>query len=612
MPFIDAAFDIKLTLGATSKQFRLLQQNGRKMWSVRETPAVPRIGVDSLVQEGLSLVSDLNYHQSDWVWGVGMTYLGPSPERPGHLHRYAKGKNIDTTEPGIVRHGPDAIGNAKLTTLDNPALKMIMFSDSVWFMTTTSLYEWDGATVNQRWVPGGGENLLDMEVWGTNLVIATDFGSGRYYVTNGASFPPTAKTLTGATDIFKLLTLQGNTNSIMHFAHDTNQITPSDDPITPISPGTPITVGGGENITNMFAVSGLLFVATESTIYTVDSGEQIIELDKTLRTQRSTTAFSVSSDTGSEAWLTSGRDIHAIRIVSVALDSFDFRTDGPAFSTDQLPMNADFMLGDIEGIAHGDDALYISKEIPGSANNTIFKGREIVRGQLVWTPFVEYVGPTSTIGVFRLSGDPRPALYVGSGNDIFAFETAEYGIFTAEWEMLTPFLDGRVEHIDKFVHSLNAILDKDANAKVTVSYRTAPDDAFTLFGTTGELTADGHNEIILTTPIVSKQIQLKFMGSTSSSTHKVDLRSYTLEGFLHPELKRVFQFTVIADTKTDIDFIYSLRNDSASFITIRDRFGIDHTAYLLPGFPIEHEVIDESRRKPVRVYQIVAESINTG
>lgn len=612
MPFIDASFDIKLTLGATSTQFRLLQQNGRKLWTVMETPAIPRIGADSLVQEGLSPISDMNYHQSDWVWGVGMTYLGPSPDRPGHLHRYASGENIDTTEPGIVKHGPDAIGGVKLTTLDNPAFKMLMFSDSVWFLTSSSLYEWNGTTVNQRWNPGGGEVLLDMEVWGTNLVLATDFGSGRYYVTDGSTFPPTAKTLTGATNIFKLLTLQGNINSIMHFAHDNNDITPSSDPITPATPGTKITVGGGEDITNMFTISGLLFVATESTIFTVDIDDRIIELDKTLRTQRSTSAFSVSSDSGTEAWLTSGLDINATRIVGVALDSFDIRTDGPAFSTDQLPMGDDFMTGDIEGIAHGGDALYISKEIPGGSDNIIFKGREIVRGQLVWTPFIRYAGPTEAIGVFRMSGDPRPNIYIGSGNDIFAYETKEFGLFADDWQMITPFLNGRVPHIDKFVHSLNAILDKDANAKIVVSYRTKPGDSFTLFGSTGELNTDGHNEIVLSTPIVSKQIQLKFAGTTSSGTHKVDLRSYTLEGFLRPELKRVFQFTIIADTKTEIDFIYSLRTDITKFITIRDRFGTDHTAFLLPGFPIEHEVVDESRRKPVRVYQIVAEAVNAG
>ncbi len=613
MPFVDNGFDIKLTLGATSKQYRLLQQQGRKAWTVSEQPAVPRMGADSLVQEGLNPLTDLNFRQADWVWGVGMERLGPNPERPGHLHRYAEGKNIDTTNPGIVLHGPAEIGGAALTTLDAPALKMIMFSNSVWFMTTSSLYEWDGSTVNQRWVPGGGELLLDMEVHGTNLIIATDVGSGTYYHTDGASFPPTSKTLTGATNITKLLTLQGLTSPIIHFAHDTNKITPSSDPITPATPGTTITVGPGENITNMFAISGLLFVATESTIYTVDADDQIIEMDKTLQTQRSATAFSVSSDTGSEVWLASGTDIDALRVVGVTLDSFDFRPDGPAFSTDQLPINAAFMDGDIEAIAHGFDALYISKEVPNDGDNIIFKGREIVRGQLVWTPFIRYAGPTSSMGIFRLSGDSRPVIYVGSGSDIFAYDSREYGIFNPAWELVTPFLTGRSEHVDKFIHSINVLVDRTGTfSKIIVSYRTDPDAAWTVFGSTGEITTDGHSEIVLTTPIVAKQIQLRFAGSTTSTTSKIDLRGYTLEGFVHPELKRTFQFTVIADNKDQADFIYSLRTDTTNFISIVDRFGTTHTAFILPGFPVEQEIVDESKRNPVRVYQIVAQAVNAG
>ena len=79
MAFVDNGFDIKLTIGATSKQYRLLQQNGRKAWSVAETPAVPRMGADSLVQEGLNPLTALNFRQGDWVWGVGMERLGPNP-----------------------------------------------------------------------------------------------------------------------------------------------------------------------------------------------------------------------------------------------------------------------------------------------------------------------------------------------------------------------------------------------------------------------------------------------------------------------------------------------------------------------------------------------------
>ena len=72
---------------------------------------------------------------------------------------------------------------------------------------------------------------------------------------------------------------------------------------------------------------------------------------------------------------------------------------------------------------------------------------------------------------------------------------------------------------------------------------------------------------------------------------------------------RLFQFTVIADSKTEADFLYSLRTDTDSFITITDRFGTDRTAFVLPGFPVEIETMDEPLHEPVRAYQIMAQEV---
>ena len=96
-------FDIKLNDGTNTRRFRLIQEGGAKLWSVTEQPPSPAIeGRENVAPEELLL-----FEQRDWSWGIGLTRPTPQTQRPGHFLRYADGFNIDTTEPGSVKHGPE-------------------------------------------------------------------------------------------------------------------------------------------------------------------------------------------------------------------------------------------------------------------------------------------------------------------------------------------------------------------------------------------------------------------------------------------------------------------------------------------------------------------------
>ncbi|KKL96243.1 hypothetical protein LCGC14_1846460, partial [marine sediment metagenome] len=120
---------------------------------------------------------------------------------------------------------------------------------------------------------------------------------------------------------------------------------------------------------------------------------------------------------------------------------------------------------------------------------------------------------------------------------------------------------------------------------------------------------DGVNSIKLTTPIAGQRIQLEFIGTTAGGAGSSHLRSFNLEGRLIPDHRRTFDFRVVADTKTETDFIYSLRTDVDSYILITDRFGTQYKTFIIPGFPVEEELFDDLRQEPVRTYHLVAREV---
>jgi hypothetical protein len=535
----------------------------------------------------------LPFDGQDFSWGSGLKRFTPQASRPGHVLRYADGFGIDTTEPGIVRHGP-AVSTVGTTSTDT--LQAIIFNDDVWFMTATKLYSWDGTTLTEEYEEAG-ETFLEMEVFDGNLFIAADT---KYFHTDGIAASLTEVAV--AAEHF--LSLNG-----VLWRSDGSTVSFSSDPAG-VSPTwtADAEVGDGDFIRNLFSISGLLGVETASNLFIIDDDLNSIELNKGLRNRRATaTTRQIKSESGGDVWFSDGVELR--RLVAVGFELFDIGPDGPFHSTDERPVT-DFPTGGDVGYAGVTQDLNVTYIVVERAQgNYIYKGRELSRNVWAWTPLVkDATSNTDFIEALKTSGDTSANVYYNAGTTIKMFST-KWTTFAAAWEIETCKFNATLPAWDKMATKIRAFLVREtADASVAVTRRLDNTAAYSAFGT-GAMTADGNNTITLTTPLNYKEIQLKFAGATTDENDSVDLISFLLEGLLRPDYRRTFDMNVVADNREDVEFIESLRTTLGSFITLTDRFNIARTVFLMPGFPVEEEISDDVRKEPVRTYRLVLQEL---
>ena len=600
-------WDIKIDQGGTEHRFRLLQQQGQKSWAVSEIPPTPQISSEAGAREGFAPDRELPFVQEDWSWGMGLERFGSSQDR-GHLLRFADGFNIDTTQPGTVRHGPleTAVGGA-LQTLEVPR-QFVLFQNTVYFHTKRRLYAVEGGVPVEKH-DFVGNTILDMAVFAGRIYLCTTVGN-EYSEWDGTTM--TAKSVAGGALLF--LAAQGATAPILVRVLNDNFISTTTDPSNTALWDVPgVEVGEGDTITSLFVISGFVFVATQSTIYilaTDTAGVSVpIELNRLLQNRRSPDTYRIKAESGSDVWLTDTRDI--IRIVAEGFEIFDFRFNGPFRSFDERPVSLDFP-GEVKAMAQDADAIYILA-VRGS-ETFIYKGVELVRGVFSWCPWAKFDGIVDTgVAIIKTPSDDDPFLYVGTNEALVKFQTENWTTFAATWELQTPQFTATLETWDKMWKSIAAFISRTGTGKLEVFYRLNNDTTYLDFddatSTINDMADDGFNELKLAAPINGKKIQLLLRGSRTTTTDKCDLRSFNLSGLLRPDREPIFDFTIIADTATEITFINALRTDVTQFFTITDRFGVARTCFMLPGYPIEQEQSDEARKEPVRTYRIVAQEI---
>ena len=602
-------WDIKLKQGSTTHRFRLLQQRGQKAWQVSEVPPNPQIEVEAASRLGFRPDRELPFVQEDWIWGFGLERFGSQSVARGHILRYADGFNIDTTQPDIVQHGPleEAVGGA-LPSGEHP-IQFALFQDKIYFTTNTRLFAIEsGSPVEKADI--SPELTGTMAVFNNRLYIVTS--KVDTYLEWDGTGPIVERTVTDGAEFF--LAIQGATNPILVRIINNNFISTSTDPRTVSTWDTPgVKVGEGDSVTSIFVISGFLFVATESVIYIIatdSAGVSVpIELNRLLLNRRSTDTYRKKAESGSDVWLTDTRDI--IRIVAEGFELFDIRFNGPFRSFDERPVTLD-LKGKILAMTQDSDAIYIAA-LRGS-DTYIYKGIELVRGVFSWCPWAKFTETdVRGMAVIKTTADADPFLYVGKNEALIKFQTENWTKFAATWELITSQFTATLETWDKMWRSIEAFIARTGTGKLEIAYRLNNDTAFTDFddATAGnnDMTDDGFNELKLAAPINGKKVQLRLRGSNTVNTDKVDLRSFNLKGLLRPDREPIFDFTIIADTVTEITFINALRTDVTQFFTITDRFGTDRTAFILPGFPVEQEQIDEVIKDSVRTYRIVAQEV---
>lgn len=585
-------WDVKIKGSATQPRFfRLLQQEGQKVWNVGERPSEAQI-LGTSVQEvaGLPPTQQLQFRMDDWSFGTGLETFGDL-DQVGHKFRAADGFGIDISSPGKLRHGPEAlsVGTTTGSVIDTATL-----ADTVFLLTQQRVYSWTGSTLTLEYTHGSAA-MLSFEVHGAQLYVA----AGTVYLhaneTNWLAGTPTSKSfqadalLSLGTQLWRMDASGGTVHS-------------SVDP-TVGSPtwSTGITVGGGEELTNMFSLSGLLFVTTEATIFNITSDEATIEMDKRIRTRRSTNAFTIKAEGGSEVWLSDGKNI--FRVVAEGFEVFDIQLQGPLQGDDAIPFTNFDIQGTIRAIALDLEAVYVAVARTGTSDTYIYKGVEVTRNRFVWSPIIKSPNQCDVLAIAKLTGESESHIYFNSGTTMKRVDV-NWTTYASAWRMDTPFFTASIDNWTKLFRKISAFVDKDANAAITVSQRTDDASGFTSIGTLTP--SNGLAEILLPAPLSTKRVQLRFDGSTSDVADKVDLRSFNLEGVMFPPLALSMDFSVTVDTKSQADFLRNLRSDETVFPIIEDRFGIARTVSIVPGFPQESEQFDEILKEPVRTYRIVA------
>jgi hypothetical protein len=578
----DADFDVKITLGPATRKLRLLtlkgsttRTRGSKAWSVREPT------YDTLPP----------FQMKDWSWGGGLLQFTPQTDRPGHTLRYSDGFGVDTSD-GIAKHGP-LVTNVGAPLAEAP-LDAVVLGTKFWILTQSHLYSWDGTTLKDEWTNGSADNK-GIEVY-KNRIFISAYGA-NYYWTPGTGAPITVTTTAIPASIFLAI------NTQLWRMYSGNLISSSEDPEA-VAPTwtTGIVAGDGDTVTNLFSVAGLLGIATYSSLYVVNSNLESLELNKVLRYKRSSLAFCVKSESGGDVWFS---DRFAVtRLLVGSTDSFVIRPEGPFLSWDERPVTTPFNAGYILGICQDVAAVYIA--VTRGAYLYVYKGVPVTADIYVWTPVVRVSGASANYlcAVAQLSGDSYSYVYFSVNKQLKRFPTT-WSTYCPDWELETPYFTANEETVAKLWHKIRVYLERQANTTVTVYYRLDNTAAWTQFGTSA-MHDDGYNYISLpATPLAGRRFQLKFAGNTTNSANKVDLQSFALDGMIKPDRAALFDFTVIADNKGDADFLVTLRTDATRHVAVVDRFGVTRTMYVLPGYPIETEDMDEARQEPVRVYQIV-------
>lgn len=578
----NSSADIKFTLQGTSKSFRIAvdPRSGAKLYRETEPPQETRIPPEA------------NFQAKDWSLGTGFNRFTPVQDA-GSTLRIADGYGIDLTN-GKIEHGP---GATSVGALLGDMVKQIMFLNKVWFLTTTHLYNYDGTTLVKFWGPAAGGATHQTQPGAADMTDVALFNS-KLYISDGASIFRTDGTadpnVTPSSDNAEhLLSLDTATGPQLWRSYDTNLLASTTDPdtATPVW-STDITVGPGEDINSIFDLSGLLFNGTDSTIFSITSAGVAIQLDKSLQTNRSSSAFSILSNTGSDVWLSDG-SADIFRMLAIDFEQFEIRPSGPFKHTSAVPFSELDSRGNITSITQDIENVYVTVNRGGDMY--VYKGVEVSRGTFIWSPLIRRASDVNlTSGIFKLSGDSEPHLYVDADGTMFKYEIRDWTLFNDDWQVEFPTYDGGNELENKVFNRLLVFAENSGTSDdFTVTPATRLDNASSFTNMPFTFDNDDINTVV-TGILVGKRVRLRLTCASTDTTKSYNIRSVKLEGVRKPELKKLWDLTVIADTKAAHDFLVTLRQATAAYMLFNDRYGVARQGIVLPGYPDGTETPDEN------------------
>ncbi|KKK68294.1 hypothetical protein LCGC14_2945520, partial [marine sediment metagenome] len=323
--------------------------------------------------------------------------------------------------------------------------------------------------------------------------------------------------------------------------------------------------------------------------------------------RRSANAWTVSSAIGSETWLADGGP-NIFRIDMNGFNEFELTPVGPFTGDEGLP--ASDITGTVNGIAHDLEDIYVSAT--RGDDTYLYKGKRVAPGRYAWSPMDKIShgsAATTLLVVSQLSGETVPYVYINIGLAIFKYQIKDWTTYVGGWQVQTPYYVADDETITKVWHRIRTFTKRvGANIDMQIAYRADHTAAWTNVGAVVESNGNFATNM---GNVGTFRIQFRFtVANASTAAEKIDLKSFTVDGELVRELRRTFDFTIIADNAADVAFINSLRTFGGSVPIITTPTGTTASLFIQGGFPAE-VILEDDRRlgDPVTAFRIVGVEI---
>lgn len=585
-------WDIKLAFGADARYFRLLQQRDQNTRALRKIfNATPNDAREDHARE---------FKMDDWRFGFNYKKIPETDSITSQtqFNRIYDGHGV-LLEDGLVKHGPLKVGIGSL--VDAP-VDSLYFNGLQYFLTATRLYSYDGTTLTQLWA--GGTGLVQMAVYKASLILAA--GSNGYWVSDGTATPPSneADVADGIAVRNKQLWRYDNSTHLIYSSVDPDGGSPTW--------STGLDLVDGQDFTNMYVQSGLLWLCTDDTVFVVsqldiDGSEVAFQMDTRLQTRRSANAWSISSAIGSETWLADGAQ-NIFRVTVTGFNEFELTPVGPFTGDEGLPVSD--LTGTVSGIAHDLEDVYVTAK--RGDDLYIYRGKRVAPGRYAWSPMdkISTGGAANTIlHVSQLAAQSAPFLYANVGLTIFKWQVKDWTTYAPDWEIQTPYFVADDETVTNVWHRIRTFTERvGAAIDMQAAYRTDHNVGWTNIGAVIESNGQAARNM---GNAASFRIQFRFVVDNASATsEKIDLKSFTVDGEAVPELRRRYDFTIIADSQEDADYLNSLRGGGGTVPILTTPLGNAVSIFIDGGFPAL-SVMEDDRRlgDPVSTFRIVGVEI---
>jgi len=549
------------------------------------------------------------WSQTDWSGGMGDgVFTAPT--------RYAAGSTVDTSHYGQFFLGP-LVTTAAVhggAAFDGAIIDYAYFNSSLYLLTSSGyLHKWSTGDAHWDAVAGtGGSAATQLCVHENYLFIARGSGAAYQYVNtsdtvtaatmtehHASGFLSAPSPTTTTSVLWKWGSTGGNNNAL--YSHDTG--------LNGTEWSRPAYIGDAtESITQAFLHQNKILVGKQNALYHYDTDGKVYllaPLDDPLRSYavnfdsiaylKGNTYFSMDLGLG---------ELTANNVLSVIHPHTQFQE----LNTKQAICR---------GVAADDTSLYAM--FYDGTDSVIYKGDEVndERGYRYWS-WCPWVTATSSYGLALhmipslSSGHPRLWFNIGSSvgtsryvivakNPVAtSFRYNDTPTFATSGDLYTGWID--LGHRDwyKLIDSVLAECRGTlaAGRTVTLYYEADEAGSWTAIDTAYSADTSGTKKYLDTAPVAAKKVRFKIALASNNSAYTPIVKYFAAYGSVKPDRVRMFDFTVLAEEgfssrpETLRDFLIDGR-DSRTLITMTDRFGTDHYVRILPGFPIEEEMVDE-------------------